>query len=210
MSELVHYFVTDIETDGPDCAKHSMLSFATVVVRQDGTICGEFEAAMTSRADRTTDPRTMDWWATQPEAWEAATSNAEAPEKVMTKYADWIESFEGKRAFAARPLMFDGIWIDRYLRDFAGCFVLDVAHWGRCLFNESPLDIGTFMAGVFGRVNMLAGNHATPEDWLGDHKHTHRAIDDARGYASVLQRLLRLASQRPRLLDDYLDAEPVT
>jgi len=36
VSGPAHYFVTDIECDGPDPALNSMLSFATVVVREDG------------------------------------------------------------------------------------------------------------------------------------------------------------------------------
>lgn len=30
MTELTHYFVTDIECDGPDPSRNSMLSFASV------------------------------------------------------------------------------------------------------------------------------------------------------------------------------------
>jgi hypothetical protein len=33
-------------------------------------------------------------------------------------------------------------------------------------------------------------------DWLGNVPHTHRAIDDALGYANVLARLLRMAAAR--------------
>ena len=35
MSAPTHYFVTDIECDGPDPARNSMLSLATVVVGVD-------------------------------------------------------------------------------------------------------------------------------------------------------------------------------
>ena len=31
---------------------------------------------------------------------------------------------------------------------------------------------------------------AYPEDWFGGHRHTHKAIDDALGYASVLRHVL--------------------
>ncbi|MBB4955023.1 hypothetical protein H4S14_003127 [Agrobacterium vitis] len=198
-----YYFVTDIETDGPDPALHSMLSFATVVLREDGVFCGEFEGVLKPRPDRVADKGTMNWWAKHPQAWEAATSNAQEPEQVMKRYADWVESFDGVRAFAARPLMFDGLWIDRYLRDFAGCFVLDVGYWGRCIFNASPLDIGTYTSGVFGRTNPHDAGIKLPSDWLGNHPHTHHAIDDARGYASLLSRLFTVARELPPNPHDF-------
>ena len=56
---LAHYFVTDIECDGPSPLTNSMLSFATVVVREDGELCGEFEAVLKPRPDKQTDESTM-------------------------------------------------------------------------------------------------------------------------------------------------------
>ncbi len=32
--------------------------------------------------------------------------------------------------------------------------------------------------------------------WLGHHNHTHRAIDDAHGYASLLAHLMQLALRK--------------
>ncbi|MCM2473728.1 DNA polymerase III subunit epsilon [Rhizobium sp. CG5] len=197
------YFVTDIETDGPDPAQHSMLSFATVVLRDDGALCGEFEGVLKPRPDRVADERTMKWWSGQPEAWSAATTNPQEPEIVMSRYADWVEAYSGIRAFAARPLMFDGVWIDTYLRAFAGCFVLDVGYWGRCIFNASPLDIGTYTSGVFGRTSPHDAGVNVPADWLGHQPHTHRAIDDARGYAFLLAKLFEVARSLPENPVDF-------
>lgn len=199
-----HYFVTDIETDGPDPAKNSMLGFATVVVREDGKLAGEFEAVLRPRADRQPDERTMAFWKTQPEAWRAATSDPEPASVVMPRFASWVESFSGKRSFAARPLAFDGTWIDEYLRAFAGCHLLDVPHWGRTIFSGGALDIGTFMSGVFNRTDPPMGDIEYPQAWLGDHAHTHRAIDDARGYAALLKRLLLLASRQAPHPEDFV------
>lgn len=203
MKSLAHYFVTDIECDGPDPARNSMLSFASVVLREDGETCGEFEAVLAPRTDRAPDERTMQWWANQPDAWKAATLDPQDPALVMKRYADWVGTFPGLRAFAARPLMFDGLWIDAYLRAFADSFLLDVPYWGNCVFNASPLDIGTYMSGIFGRTEPHNGDIRLPAEWLGEHPHTHRAIDDARGYASLLGRLLTLAHQMPLHADDF-------
>src|SRR5690606_23306588 len=67
------FIVTDIESDGPTPLHNSMLSFASVAIEADGTRHGEFEAVLVPRSDRKPHETTMDWWATQPEAWAAAT-----------------------------------------------------------------------------------------------------------------------------------------
>lgn len=203
-----YYFVTDIETNGPDPLRHSMLSFATVVLRSDGMTCGEFEAVLSPRTDRFTDDRTMTWWRSQPEAWDAATFNPEEPASVMRRFVEWVEGFGGQRAFAARPLMFDGLWIDHYLRTFCDRFLLDVPYWGRCVFNAGPLDIGTYVLGVFGKTQPQSGADKFPDEWLGHHPHTHRAIDDARGYASLLSKLFEVARSLPENPLDFTRVTP--
>lgn len=201
---LTHYFVTDIEADGPSPMENSMLSFATVVVREDGQMIDEFETVLQPRANRNPSTETMAWWKTQPEAWQAATTNPAPPELEMQRFADWVVSFDGRRSFAARPVAFDGLWIDYYLREFAGSYLLDVSHWGRNIFTAGALDIGTYISGIFNRTDTLAGDIEFPSNWLGDHEHTHRAIDDARGYASLLGKLLRVAGEQPPHPDDFL------
>ena len=125
---LTHYFVNDVETDGQSPLYSSMLSFATIVVREDGRIVGEFEAVLEPRSDKEPHPDTMAFWKTQPEAWAAATNNPQRPKEVMTKFAQWVKTFAGPRSFAARPLMFDGIWMEHYLREFTDYYLLDVPY----------------------------------------------------------------------------------
>jgi hypothetical protein len=204
MEPYAHYFVTDIESDGPSPLKNSMLSFATVVVREDGRLCGEFEAVLKPRPDRQTDERTMQFWTTQPEAWVAATSGQQDPDVIMKRFADWVESYDGKRSFAARPVAFDGMWIDHYLREFTDTYLLDVPYWGRCIFTAGALDIGSYLAGIFNRTDPHTGGIVFPKSWLGNHEHTHRAIDDARGYAALLGKLLMLAGQQPPHPEDFI------
>ena len=191
-----YYFVTDIETDGPDPSLHSMLSFATVVLRDNGEFVDEFEANLEPRSDRTQDQQTMSWWGEHPQAWAAATKNPMSPSTVMKKYVNWVEGFDGLRSFAARPLLFDGLWMDHYLRAFGNSYVLDMPY-GSPLFTAAAMDIPTYMSGLFGRSSVLTVRDKIPADWFGDHQHTHTAIDDARGYASVLAHLLKIADETP-------------
>lgn len=193
----IHYFVTDIEADGPSVHANSMLSFATVVVRQDGDILDSFEAVLEPRPERTTDAHTMQWWASQPEAYAHATADPRAPSVVMSEFRDWVASHDGPRAFAARPVLLDGMWVDHYLRDFADRSVFEVPYWHEPLFDRGALDIGSYALGVMEKTATYGVNDRLPAEWLGDHPHSHRAMDDALGYALFLSSLLKLANGNP-------------
>ncbi len=199
-----HYFVTDIEADGPSPTDNSMLSFACIAVSENGELVGEFETVMEPRDDRVPDKQTIEWWKSQPDAWSATTTNPKPPSEEIGRFVKWVESFNGKRSFAARPLIFDGMWIDRYLRDYADVYLLDVPHWGRNIFTAGALDIETYMMGVFNRTNPPEDGTVFPDEWLGNHEHTHRAIDDARGYATLLSKLLLIAKAESPHPDDFL------
>lgn len=203
MTTRAYYFVTDIEADGRNPSENSMLSFATVAVRDDGVFCGEFETVMKPIPGRTTNAETTAWWKTQPEAWAAATDNAQDPGAEMKRFVAWVYAFDGERCFAARPLLFDGMWIDQYLRLFADENIFGVPYWGSTLFAGQALDIQSYAMGVFGRTAIAESRVQLPADWLGDHDHTHRAIDDARGYATLLSRLLKLAADAPDHPSDF-------
>lgn len=183
------YIVTDIEADGPDPGRHSMLSFGSVAVDAAGRSLGEFTANMHPLPGGEQDPGTMAWWASEPEAWRASTSDQRDPADVMPAYARWIASLPGTVVFVAHPLTFDGLWIDWYLQRFTG----------RRLFRR-PRSPGVCHAGGLDLQSMVmvaTGRHYRdcervnyPADWLGGHDHSHRAIDDARGYAHLLQLIL--------------------
>ena len=188
------YFVTDIEADGQSPYQNSMLSFATVVLSEVGEVMGEFEAVVKPRPDRRPDPGTSDWWLTQPEAWAAATADPQDPAEVMPRFAAWVEEFAGRRIFAARPLLFDGLWMDCYLDAFAGTRALYVMRHPRPIFMGQGLCIVSYQSAMLGQTAVGEAANPVPLDWLGDHPHTHRALDDARGYASLLARLLKMAA----------------
>ena len=194
MTRETLYFVTDIEADGPSPYENSMLSFATVVLSESGAQLGEFEAVLVPRADRKPDAGTTAWWQTQPEAWIAATTGAEDPALVMPRFAGWVESFAGRRVFAARPLLFDGLWMDAYLHQFAGTRALSVPRHPRLIFEGQGLCLVSYLSAVQHQTAVGEAADPIPADWLGHHPHTHRAIDDARGYANLLARLLQLAA----------------
>lgn len=186
------YIVTDIECDGFTPGRHSMLAFASVAVTAAGVEHGVFEAVLEPLPGAVRDPEVYAWWQTQPEGWAAATANPQPPGAVMKAFADWVRTFEVGRVFTASPLGFDGLWIDFYLRRFTpfgldeGLYVKDP------LFDGSGLCLRSFASALVGRPVWACGPRSFPPEWLGHHEHTHRAIDDAKGYASLLATLMRM------------------
>jgi hypothetical protein len=193
------FIVTDIEADGPTPVHSSMLSFASVAIEADGTRHGEFEAVLKPRADKAPNADTMAWWQTQPEAWEHATTNPEAPEVVMPRYADWVDSLPGFRVFAAAPMIFDGLWMDHYLDLFAGTRVLGVPVKGRQIFKGGGVCLYTMAGTLRGAPYLEWGMQRAPAEWYGHIEHTHKAIDDARGFANVLVQLFKMTADLPKV-----------
>jgi hypothetical protein len=190
---ITTFVVTDIESDGHNPMESSMLSFASVACDVTGKVLDEFEAVLAPRPDRKPDPNTMAWWATQPEAWKHATENPEAPQIVMPRYAEWVESLPGFRVFAAAPMIFDGPWIDHYLWTYAGTRVLGGPYKTRQIFRGGGVCLYTMAGTLRGAEYLKWGMQRVPAEWYGNIVHTHKAIDDARGFANVLAKLFSIS-----------------
>lgn len=186
------YIVTDIEADGPTPGENSMLSFASVAISEDGQVHGEFETVLAALNAASGHPSTLAWFKAQPEAWAAATCDPQPPELEMRRFETWVEELPGVPMFAAHPLMFDGAWIDFYMRRFLNKPLMTMPWQNERLFVGAGLCIRSYAKGVLGAKTPKAGA-GYPDDWVGHHPHTHRAIDDARGYAHLLAHLMRVA-----------------
>lgn len=187
------FVVTDIEADGPNPLESSMLSFASVACDATGRVLDEFEAVLVPRPDRKPSPDTMAWWQTQPEAWIAATTDPQPPETVMPRYADWVESLPGYRVFAAAPMIFDGLWMDHYLWTYAGTRALGGPYSSRQIFRGGGVCLYTMAGTLRGADYLNWGMQRVPAAWYGHIEHTHKAIDDARGFANVLGKLFQIS-----------------
>ena len=197
---ITTFVVTDIEADGPSPLGSSMLSFASVACDGVGTVLGEFEAVLEPRSDRKPHPETMAWWQTQPEAWVHATTNPKPPEIVMPRYADWVGSLPGHRVFAAAPMIFDGLWMDHYLETFADTRVLGTPlKTARQIFRGGGVCLYTMAGTLRGAEYLKWGMQRVPPEWYGHIEHTHRAIDDARGFANVLAKLFAISGTLPKV-----------
>ncbi|TDB79743.1 hypothetical protein [Micromonospora sp. KC721] len=187
------YVVTDIEVDGPWPGPNSMRSFASVAVTGDGEELASFEAVLEPLPGAAPNPDTYAWFQTHPEAWAAATTDPQPVHEVMARFVGWVRDLPGPRMFAASPIAFDGAWIDYYLRRFTRYGLVPGPYEKDRLFDGPGLCLKSYAAAVTGRPVADVSSRTLPAEWLGNIPHTHRAIDDARGYAHLLGVLFRRA-----------------
>lgn len=184
------YIVTDVEVDGPWPGPNSLRSFASVAVQASGDDLGTFEAVLDPLPGAAPNPDTYAWFQTQPEAWAAATTDPHPASQVMQEYARWVRSLPKSRMFAAHPVAFDGLWIDYYLRRFTNYGLTQGHYETDVLFPGGGMCIRSYAAAITRLPAADVSPRSLPSEWLGDVPHTHRAIDDARGYANLLIHLL--------------------
>lgn len=181
MTKETVYVVTDIEADGPVPGIHSMLSFASLAYTTSGTFLESFEANLNPLADAIADPDTMEWWSKRPETWAEVTANQSEPSEVMRSFERWLDSLPGEPVLVAHPAPFDYMWMAWYAWKFLGKRKLG---W-------TGLDIKSYaMATLNWNFDRCETTHYDPA-WLGLCEHSHRAIDDARGYANLFFELQR-------------------
>lgn len=185
------YVVVDIETDGPDPGGNSMLSFGAVASHAEGPPVACFSVNLSPLPGASPEPRTLAWWRSEPEAWAAATRDPVPAATAMTRFAEWLRALPQRPVFAAYPLVFDGTWIDWYLRRFTGLRLCKGPYNGEALFEGTAIDMPSLAMGALGLEAAETLRKPFPEAWLGGHAHSHGALDDALGYAVLLQHLLR-------------------
>jgi DNA polymerase III, alpha subunit (gram-positive type) len=184
------YVVTDVELDGFEPGANSMRSFASVAIDPAGTELGRFEAVLEPLPGSTPNADTLAWFRTQPpEVWRAATADPQPAARVMNDFATWVKSLAVQSHFVASPAAFDGGWIDYYLRRFTS-YGLVMGPYATDQLFAGTLCLHSFAAGVTGADPATFTVHDLPKSWFGDVTHTHRAIDDALGYANLLTTLL--------------------
>ena len=178
------YISTDIESDGPIPGPNSMLSFASAAFTPDKKLVSTFTANLETLAGAAGDPKTMDWWKTQPEAWAACRKDLRDPAEAMTAYVKWIKSLPGKPVFVAYPAGFDFMFVYWYLIRFAG----------ESPFSHSALDMKTFAMALLGTEYRDSTKRNMPKRWFDDTPHTHVALDDAIGQGALFCNML---AERP-------------
>jgi DNA polymerase III alpha subunit (gram-positive type) len=179
------YISTDVETDGPIPGPHSMLCIGSAAYTADKVLVSTFSANLETLPGAQPDPKTAEWWKTQPEAWAACRKNLEPPEQAMERYVAWIRSLEGKPVFVAYPAAFDFMFVYWYLIKFVG----------ESPFGHSALDIKTYAMALLKKGYRESTKLNMPKRWLDNLPHTHIALDDAIEQGAMFCNMLRERSE---------------
>jgi DNA polymerase III epsilon subunit-like protein len=166
-------FVVDVEADGPAPGLYSMVSFGVVHVPEGKRLGEAFYAELAPISDRY-----------MPEALAVSgftRARHEAlppPERAMADFARWLETVNGSgshASFVSDNPAFDFAFMNYYLWRYVGANP----------FGHSARRIGDFHAG-------LQRNFFARQDWrqLRRTRHSHNALDDARGNAEALIALI--------------------
>jgi DNA polymerase III alpha subunit (gram-positive type) len=175
------YVSTDIEADGPIPGPHSMLSFGSAAFNEDGKMVSTFEANLETLPNASGHPKTMEWWATQPDAWAAHRKNLRDPEGAMPAYVRWLKALPGKPVFVGYPAGFDFLFIYWYLIEFAG----------ESPFSFSAIDVKTFAMAVMKTSYRKSTKRNMPKRWFSKKRHTHVALDDAIEQGELFMAMLK-------------------
>ena len=168
-----------------------MLSFASAAIDANGDPVNDFEATLAPLDDCVADPGTMDWFRAHPEALAAATEDPQQAAEASDRYVTWVRSLPGQPIFVSHPLAMDAPWIAYYLMRFADIRLLKGPWEGERLFYHGCLCLRSYAAGKLGWPLWECEAKNYEPAWLGHEPHSHRAIDDARGYAHLLAYLMR-------------------
>lgn len=122
----------------------------------------------------------MDWWKTQPEAWEACRTDPRPPDEVMPEYVAWLKQLPGRPVFVGYPAGFDFLFVYWYLIRFTG----------ESPFSHSALDIKSYAMAVLGTDYRASVKRNMPKQWFDDLPHNHVALDDAIGQGALFCNML--------------------
>jgi hypothetical protein len=168
-----------------------------VAVTASGERVGEFEAVLEPLPGSQPDPQVWAWFQSQPpEVLAAATTDPQPVPQVMADFVGWVRGLGVERELVASPLGFDGPYVDHYLRRFTTYSVCPAIYDEDPLFHGPGLCLKSLACGVAGGDWATFSVHELPQEWFGHVEHTHRAIDDARGYANLLVEVLRRSRER--------------
>lgn len=175
------YVSTDIEADGPIPGRNSMLAFASAAFLPGNfKPVDTFQIRLQPLSEATPDPKTMEWWATQPEAWAWVIQERVEPLPAMQEYCAWLKALPGKPVFVGYPVTYDFMFVYWYLIRFCG----------ESPFGFQGLDIKTYAAAVLRQRFRETSKKYMPAEWFGNDPHTHIPLSDALEQGRLFLRIL--------------------
>jgi hypothetical protein len=166
-------FSVDIETNGHQPGKNSMLSVGISVLNIiTGEEASSFYQKLKPLPDAEADADTMEWWKTQPEAWDEVNKNQGEPEEVMLLCRAFVQSLVPRPVALCAPAAYDWPFLQYYFTRFTG---------GNP-FGSRCMDLKSYAAGVLNKPYGMG----IPDEWKEKAgPHTHKALDDAREQAQI-------------------------
>lgn len=176
----------DVETNGPAPGLNSMLSFGIYGFDEAGKTVLEYEAILKPLPDAATNPDTMKFWASQPEAWAYSTNPEKQrdPKEVFleltSKFKDLKKTYQ--LCSVAHPVAFDWSFLNYYFWRFA---------------NENPLGYQSFCITSY---SWALTKHPDPgcgkcQDYYASRdpadQHDHTPLSDARGQGKKFYNMWR-------------------
>ena len=178
------YVSIDIEADGPAPGLNSMLSLGAAAFTGDGALADTFSANLEALPEAREDPKTMRWWATQPEAWAACRTQTQDPGQAMRGFHTWVLAHArtvGTPVMVAYPAAFDAMWVQWYLHRFVG----------EDPFRRRAIDVKTLAMVAMGERYRTAVKARMPRHWHAVARHTHVAVDDAIEQGELFMNIVR-------------------
>ena len=123
----------------------------------------------------------------------AATTDPREPAEVMADFVAFVLGRPGPGSSRPTRWPSTGSWIDFYLRRFTEHQLVEGIYESEPLFHDT-LCLRSYAAAVTGRSVREVSPATLPSEWFGEVPHTHRAIDDALGYAHLLVELFKRAA----------------
>jgi DNA polymerase III alpha subunit (gram-positive type) len=165
-TQNVSYVMVDVEADGPIPGDYSMISFGAVIVER--SLSKTFYAEL--------QPISPQWIPASLEIsgfTREQTLTFTEPQTVMAEFAAWLEAeSSGRSFFISDNNGFDWQFINWYFHHF----------YGQNPFGHSSTNLGSLYKGIT-KDTFANFKH------LRQTKHTHHALDDARGNAEALLKI---------------------
>ncbi|HLC45984.1 MAG TPA: 3'-5' exonuclease [archaeon] len=177
------YIAIDIEASGIVPGKHSILSIGACVPFTREEFYVELKPAT-----REFDAQAMKVNGLSLVELE---ENGKTPRQAMLEFEAWIRkaSKGSKPVFVAFPATFDWVFLSRYFYDYLGRNPFE-GKLPSGKVDRRVLDLKSFCAGKYGLTLEKASTGKILQLLKAKTKHSHNALDDAKGYAECLEKLL--------------------
>lgn len=175
----------DVESDGPQPGRHSMLSCALVEMRiyPDGVEeVTNYYARLQPLSGARQHKATMAWWKTQPEAWaEARRGPYETPQGWAQRAHHFLTSDRLSPTIVSDFAAFDGAWLNFYLQE-ARLIGIPI----------NVIDARSFVMGSWNLPQHKSGKSSWPKSWFPkDIPHDHNPLNDARNFGIAFLNAVR-------------------